>query len=419
VPDSLCLTARLAEARARRFAAQSLCNCSHSDHPSVFGSFDAVCPVPRPLHIVHITPSFGLGGAQIRTVQLMNHLGGRFRHTVVALDDDIRAAEGIANDIAVNFAKCPRTRNPLDGTARLYTLLNREKPDLVLTYNWGSMDGVQAAIACNRPIIHTEDGFGDDEALRQRRRRVWHRRVVLRAARVVVAPSKTLAKIMSGVWKLPTHLIRYIPNGVDIDKFSPAPASEVTRNSVVVGTVGQFRREKRQDLLIEACAMLASTQDVRLVLVGDGPEKVALRKKTHALDFDSRVDFPGRVLEPQGLYRQFDIFALSSSTEQMPLSVLEAMASGLPVLSTDVGDIKSMVSVANQEFVTNWAGYQEALGRLAADAPLRRHLGSENRIRCTRVHSLGQMVMEYEKLFLQTARARRDVTFPVRASGSS
>jgi glycosyltransferase involved in cell wall biosynthesis len=372
-----------------------------------------------PLHIVHITPSFGPGGAPVRTVQLMNHLGGRFRHTVVALDGDIRAATGIANDVGVAFAECRKTRNPLRGTAQLYALLSREKPDLVTTYNWGSMDGVMAARACGLPNVHTEDGFGDTEALRQKRRRVWYRRAILRASQVVVAPSQTLAKIMREVWKLPEDRIRHIPNGVDVDRFAPARRSRTNPDSVVIGTVGQLRREKRQDRMIEACAAAGATRDIRLVLVGDGPEQDALEQKARALRFEDRVAFPGRTAEPQGAYRQFDIFALSSSTEQMPLSVLEAMASGLPVLSTDVGDVKDMVSEANREFVTVWTDYKRSLERLAVDAELRQRLGAENRTRCTKVYSLDRMVGEYEELYRQAAGRLSPVagSYPSRRTG--
>jgi glycosyltransferase involved in cell wall biosynthesis len=356
--------------------------------------------VRQSLHLVHITPSFGLGGAQIRTVQLINHLGTRYRHTIVALDGDIRAAKGIANNgVLVDFANCSKTRNPLRGIVGLHSLLTREKPDLVLTYNWGSMDGVMAALACRLPVIHTEDGFSDGEAVRQKGRRIWCRRAILRRVRAVIAPSKTLAMIMRNVWKLPKPSIRHIPNGVDVNKFTPAAVEAYAGDAVVIGTVGQLRREKRQDRLVDACGALAAKYNIRLVLAGDGPERKALEQKVLTLNLGGRVDFPGHVLEPLNLYRQFNIFALSSSTEQMPLSVLEAMACGLPVLSTDVGDVKSMVSGANKEFITDWSGYQSALERLATGAELRRRLGAENRIRCAKIYSLSQMLAEYEKLY--------------------
>jgi glycosyltransferase involved in cell wall biosynthesis len=364
--------------------------------------------VARPFHIVHITPSFGLGGAQIRTVQLMNYLGTRFRHTVVALDSDIRAAHGISgNDVDIRFAKCMKTRNTFRGVAQLYALLTREKPDLVLTYNWGSMDGVTAGIISRLPIIHIEDGFGDGEATRQKIRRVWYRRAVLRGVRAVVSPSQTLVKIMRKDWKLHELHVKYIPNGVDVDKFTPAAAEERIRDAVVIGTVGQLRPEKRQDRLMEACAALATTRNIRLILAGDGPQRAALEEQARTLNLSSRVDFTGHILEPRNLYRQFDIFTLSSSTEQMPLSVLEAMACGLPILSTDVGDIRTMVSPGNRKFVTDWSGYEAGLKRLTTDPHLREELGGENRKRCAKEYSLGRMLKEYEKLFEQTVALHR------------
>jgi glycosyltransferase involved in cell wall biosynthesis len=341
----------------------------------------------------------------MRAVQIMNGLGAQFHHTVVALDGDVRAAEGIAgNEVYVDFADCPKTANPLRGIAGLGALMDREKPDLVLTYNWGSIDGVMAARLRRIPVIHTEDGFGHDEATGQKQRRIWFRRAVLRGVRAVVAPSQTLIGIMQRVWKLPGTLIRYIPNGVDVDKFVPAlHRANKNGDTLVVGTIGQLRREKRQDLLLEACASLAATRNVRCVFAGDGPEAEALKQRSHDLGMAGRVEFLGRVKETQHVYPQFDIFALSSSTEQMPMSVIEAMACGLPVVSTDVGDVKGMVSDANRDFVIAWPDYGNALERLASDPELRRRLGADNRARCTKVYSLDRMLMAYEELYHSAA----------------
>jgi glycosyltransferase involved in cell wall biosynthesis len=99
-----------------------------------------------------------------------------------------------------------------------------------------------------------------------------------------------------------------------------------------------------------------------------------------------RVTFAGHQADTPSFYQGFDIFALSSDTEQMPLSVIEAMASGLPVVSTDVGDVRAMVAERNVPFITalDDAALATALQRLAADPALRRQIGAANRDKAER-----------------------------------
>jgi glycosyltransferase involved in cell wall biosynthesis len=298
----------------------------------------------------------------------------------------------------VDLADCAKTRNPIRAVSRLYDLLEKHRPDLVLTYNWGSIDAVIAALLRRIPVIHTEDGFGNEEAVRQKRRRVWFRRAALRHVHAVIAPSLTLSRVMRGIWRLPETHIRYIPNGVDLDLFTPPARSMNGSGEIVIGTVGQLRREKRQDLLIEACAAIKA-QPIRLLLAGDGMERNALREKARALRIEDRVEFLGAVSAPEQLYRKLDIFALSSSTEQMPMSVLEAMATGLPVLSTDVGDVKHIVSADNQPYVVAWDAYPAALNRLVEDAALRRELGAGNRKKCEQLYGFDRMLEQYERVY--------------------
>ena len=117
----------------------------------------------------------------------------------------------------------------------------------------------------------------------------------------------------------------------------------------VIGTVAALREEKNISRLMHAFAMLPAG---RLVIVGDGPQRPALEALAASLGVAERVCFAGHHLDTAAFYAQFDIFALSSDTEQMPLSVIEAMASGLPVVSTDVGDVRLMVASENIPFVT-------------------------------------------------------------------
>ena len=359
-------------------------------------------------HLLHVTPTFVAGGAQVRLCQLVNHFGPAYRHTVMALDGRFEAAGRIEPGIAVHYASLPFSSNPLRMLRGAARAIRSIAPRLVLTYNWGAIDAALAALLSRiAPVVHGEDGFGDDEAAGQKRRRVLYRRFVLPYAHAVVAPSQNLMRIMRNVWKLPERNLNYIPNGIDTSRFSPA-ADHTPKPEIVIGTVGGLRQEKRFAALIEACATLSRKRPVRLVIAGDGPEKSNLEQKARDLGFSSGLELPGYLPDPREVYRKCDIFALSSSTEQMPLSVLEAMACGLPIVSTDVGDVRHMVSAENRPFVVAAGrGYEAALERLTGDAALRNELGAANRLRCVEKYSFHAMAREYGRLYEGALRLAR------------
>jgi glycosyltransferase involved in cell wall biosynthesis len=146
----------------------------------------------------------------------------------------------------------------------------------------------------------------------------------------------------------------------------------------VIGTIAALRPEKNLARLLHAFALLDGAP--RLVIVGDGPERHELEALASTLCVADRVMFAGHSTTPESWLAAFDIFALSSDTEQMPLSLLEAMAAGLPVAATDVGDVRAMVAAENQPFVvprdaTALAG---ALRALLASPDLVRETGRAN-----------------------------------------
>src|SRR5262249_47497140 len=154
-------------------------------------------------------------------------------------------------------------------------------PDMLITHNWGTIEWVLANWPRLARHIHIEDGFGQEEAKRQIRRRVWARRLLLRTSTVVV-PSRTLQGIARDVWRLPEACIRYIPNGIDCARFATAPDPVLTRQwpgeGLVVGTVASLRAEKNVERLVRAFGLLAGDFPCRLVIVGEGAEREGLQK---------------------------------------------------------------------------------------------------------------------------------------------
>jgi glycosyltransferase involved in cell wall biosynthesis len=169
---------------------------------------------------------------------------------------------------------------------------------------------------------------------------------------------------------------------------------------VVVGTMAGLRAVKNLPRLVRALARSSATG--RLVIVGEGPERDAILAAAQAEGIADRLLLPGFLADPARYVGHFDIFALSSDSEQFPISLIEAMAAGLPVVSTDVGDVRSMVSAENRRYVIPMADegeFADALGRLIASRDLRHRLGSANRAVALARYGEATMIEAYRVLY--------------------
>src|SRR5665213_3234529 len=291
---------------------------------------------PSARHLVHVLPGFGVGGIQIRLARLINALGGRFRHTILTINGQDGCRDRLDPALGVAIEAAPVKGglfSRVDADAQRLASL---RPDLLLTYNWGAIEWAMAnRLLAHRRHIHAEDGFGPEEAERQLRRRIMLRRWALRRAETLIVPSRTLESIAIAQWRLPPERVRYVPNSIDADDFAAtaagAPLFARAADEIVIGTVAPLRPEKNLARLIRAFARIPAGAPLRLVLAGDGPERPALEALARSQNLSKRVLFLGPVREPQRALALFDIFALSSDTEQMPMTVLEAMAMGLPI----------------------------------------------------------------------------------------
>lgn len=353
--------------------------------------------------LLHVFPGFGVGGAQARFAAVANRFGSRWQHAVVAMDGDTACRERLRPDLPVSFPQVAvRKGDTLGNVRRFRAVLRTLRPAVLVTHNWGSIEWAIANTLVGVRHLHIEDGFGGEERDRQIARRVWLRRLLLRRATVVL-PSRTLWRIATGIWRLDERRVRHIPNGIDLARFGPQPErrpSPFPGDGPVIGTVAALRPEKNVARLVNAMALLRRTHAARLVVVGDGPERGALEALACRLGIADAVQFAGHMAAPQDAYRHFDIFALSSDTEQMPLSLLEAMAAARPVAATDVGDVAAMLDEANRPFVTplDPAALAAALATLLDRPELRRALGQANRARAERDYDQETMFRAYAEL---------------------
>ncbi len=291
---------------------------------------------------------------------------------------------------------------------RLRRLIGESRADLLCTYNFGSIEAVIAnRVGPNLPHVHHEDGFGPDEVGgRQKRKRVLARRLLLGRA-LVTTPSTVLEAVATRSWRIAPARVRRIPVGVDIAKYASHGRSG--GGDVIVGTLGALRREKNFERLIRCFAAASEGRKARLVIYGEGPERGRLEAARAASPARDRISLKGATSRPHEALADFDIFALSSDTEQTPISLMEAMAAGLPSIATDVGDIRLMIGEAGVGYVVapeDEDSYISRLRELIDDAALRARSGAAARLRAP-MFDQGAMVNAFRNLYLEAMRMGR------------
>lgn len=371
----------------------------------------------KPAKILHLHSSFDLGGKEARAVQLMNKFGKAAYHTIIsAVPDAMSAAKAIDSGIAVDFpneiyGECP----PLHGRpslARYREISDYMKAfDLILSYNWGSMDGVMAHTIYGKkkglaPLIHHEDGFNHDEIETLNWKRNIFRTIALQRVHGLIVPSKILEDIAISTWKQPSGRVMRIANGINLKsyakkaQFGSFPGLKKRDGEVIVGTVAGLRPVKNLTKLVRAVA--AAGDHVKLAIAGEGPDKESIEQEAARLGIEDRLIMPGFLRDPSRFIGLFDVFALSSLSEQFPISLAEAMAAGVPALSTDVGDVRNMVSEINVDYIVDRNdddAYNTALKALASDADLRKKIGQDNQVKAQIEFDEKIMFARYMKIY--------------------
>ncbi|MBA2588379.1 MAG: glycosyltransferase family 4 protein [Alphaproteobacteria bacterium] len=348
---------------------------------------------------VTVFATFRVGGPQVRFAALANHLGRSFRHIIVAMDNQFDCKSLLDPSLDITFRSFDIDKAKIFANLRMFRkFLGGIKPDVLVTHNWGSIEWALANWPGLVRHIHIEDGFGPEEAARQLPRRALARRALLGRSQVVVASHK-LEQIATGIWKLDPHIVHFVPNGIDCERFAAGAEPIVPAGAPTIGTVAALRREKNLPRLIEAFRTLRENMPCRLVIAGDGPERSILEEQVERLGLGEDVIFLGHRTDTERVYASLSIYVLSSDTEQMPLSVIEAMAAGLPVVSTDVGDVREMVSAGNREFIRGDDAETLALnlGTLL-ESRQAEHIGAHNQIKAREDFSQVKMFSAYEAL---------------------
>jgi len=362
--------------------------------------------------ILHVFSSLEVGGTQRRFAEYMAQTKTAIEHSVYAMDGNYEALKLIDGLAPLGGgASLIKKGNTLKAAFACRRILKNERPDLLVTYNWGAIEWAMA----NRffpicPMIHIQDGFTSDEVAAEIPARRRLRRLIYRGCRAVVVPSMVLEKHAQNHWHIDRTKLRFIPNGIDINRFICPEKSDLAKslgidiNKKIIGTVAGLRPEKNIGRLIEAfSAVEDQNPDSQLVIIGDGVGRAALTMLADRVCRKNNVIFTGNLPNPEHLYPIFDIFALSSDSEQMPLSVIEAMACGLPIASTNVGDVASMVAEQNRPYVTGKDAetLKRSLLELIKTPDVANRIGALNQHKAKKIYSLAEMINAYDQLFAE------------------
>ncbi len=218
---------------------------------------------------------------------------------------------------------------------------------------------------------------------------------------IPVAISHIVQGEITKEYHLETEKVPIIYNGIDIANFSPKMHMK-TQDMYTIINVASLTKRKNQALLIEAFDLvLKKKADVKLVFVGDGEEKSNLQSYAEKYKISDRVEFTGIISEVQKWLSKADIFVLCSFFEGMPLSIIEAMAVGLPVIGTAVGGIPDIVEDGVNGFLVpsnDAVKLSMALLKLIEDKELRSQMSQKN-IEKAKNFDIGYVAGEYMKLY--------------------
>ena len=240
------------------------------------------------MKILHVVPSFGIGGMEKVLCTVMNSIPDHIEQEVLSLSEDRGAAKWIHRD-HIQFVNFTRPQCNLPFFRALFRSLRQSRPTLLMTYNWGATDAVWLGRLARIPhIIHSEHGYNVDEAASTQWKRDAIRYLVYRLASQVIVVSNDLKEIMEAQFRLKPAQVRFIPNGIDTDYFSGSRFDRehmrqmlnFQTQDLVVGFVGRLDPVKNLALLLEVFeCCLEKDQNFKLLLVGDGPERELMKSK--------------------------------------------------------------------------------------------------------------------------------------------
>jgi len=362
------------------------------------------------IRIIHVLHRLGAGGTELALQRVIAGLDLQHFENIICTVAPL--APGWGSDFnCISLERDGRKTGSL--VADFARLFLRLKPDIVHSRNWGAIEAVVAAKLARVPrVIHSEHGRDIHTMNGDPWRRRLFRRFAYGLADEVFAVSRELREHYSAQVGIAPARMSLIPNGVDTKKFCPDDDARIhmrsqlgiSAGSFIVGTVGRLDPVKDHNTLLHAAGKLGkSGKDVHVVIVGNGPEREVLQTRIAATpELRGRVHLAGESSQPEHWLNAFDVFVLPSLSEGMSNTLLEAMATALPCVVTDVGANPDLVEHGASGYLVSSrdaGAIADRVLQLARDPKLCARMGQCGRRKVQREFSMARMVENYTRLY--------------------
>jgi glycosyltransferase involved in cell wall biosynthesis len=359
--------------------------------------------IVRKRRVMQLVLSLSPGGTERLVIEICRQLADRVESVVCCLDDGGEWTAELES-LGIPVVTLKRTPGFQPSLAfQIAALIREHDIDVVHCHHYSPyVYGVLAAVLANVKLVFTEHGRLTDGEPSRKRQLVNPILSVLPGRICAVSNDLKQHMVAEG---FPARCIQVVYNGIDpgrrptsLDRVAARDALGLPRDAFVIGTAGRLNPVKRLDVLLQVHArVLHKHPGARTVIIGDGPERAALERQAAQLGIAASVTFGGYRSEVRALMAAFDVYLNSSAYEGVSLTILEAMAAGLPVVATPVGGNPEVV-IDNETGYLVGGGPQalaDAVSHLALDARQRHLMGDAGRWRVMRHFSIARMVNEY------------------------
>lgn len=369
----------------------------------------------RPL-VAHIVYRFDVGGLENGVVNLINHMPrSAYRHVVISLTHITDFRERIVRDDVEFIALDKPQGHAFWIYPQLFRLFRQLRPAIVHTRNLGALEAVVPAWAAGVPVrIHGEHGRDVVDLDGSSKKYQWIRRIYRPFVTSYIALSRNLEHYLVDRVGIPQTRVQHIYNGVDARRFHPTEAREpivgcpfVDSSCWLVGTVGRMQIIKDQTTLVRAFILALELAPelrrcLRLVMIGDGALRATSQTLLEQAGCAELAWLPGERNDVPTILRGLDCFVLPSLSEGISNAILEAMASGLPVIATDVGGNGELIDAERTGELVPVRGINDMAQSIityARDREKARKAGRAGRDNVERQFSLKTMVQQYQGLY--------------------